>query len=359
MTAPFHSLSRREFLKLCSAACAGLVYHPFANIIPQTGQDAVGIGRVTTELIYIYDRPSFDGQRIGHLHRDQIVSLLEELNATHGPFYNPVWYRLDNGYVHSGYIQRVDQWHFNQPLQAIPPGNILGVVTVPYVRAYLRNSANAFEKVYRLYYNSTFWITGIVTDSSGTLFYRLLDDWLKVNYYVSAVALQPLTLDEYAPFKSSANRDDKRILVDLSQQTLTAYDKDQVVLHTKVATGRARAGDAKDKPTTTPVGSFRVRNKVPSRHMGNGALTDSLYAYELPGVPWTMFFHKDGYALHGAYWHDNFGIQMSHGCVNMKYEDAKWLFRWTSPEFGVGADYKPGQTYTMGEGTLVQIIEGG
>jgi lipoprotein-anchoring transpeptidase ErfK/SrfK len=130
------------------------------------------------------------------------------------------------------------------------------------------------------------------------------------------------------------------------------------VLQTKVSTGTLRPGDPKDKPTTTPVGSFRVRNKVPSRHMGYGALTDNIYAYELPGVPWTMFFHKDGYALHGAYWHNNFGTRMSHGCVNMPDEAAKWLFRWTSPEFGTGPDYKPGQMYTMGEGTLVQIVEG-
>jgi hypothetical protein len=93
--------------------------------------------------------------------------------------------------------------------------------------------------------------------------------------------------------------------------------------------------------------------------MGYGALTDDIFAYELPGVPWTMLFHKDGYALHGAYWHNNFGTRMSHGCVNMRYADAQWLFRWTSPEFGSGPDYKPGQMYTMGEGTLVQIIEGG
>ena len=50
--------------------------------------------------------------------------------------------------------------------------------------------------------------------------------------------------------------------------------------------------------------------------------------YNLPNVPWTMYFYG-GYAIHGAYWHNNFGQRMSHGCVNMKPNEAKWLFNWT------------------------------
>ena len=51
----------------------------------------------------------------------------------------------------------------------------------------------------------------------------------------------------------------------------------------------------------------------------------------LPGVPWTSFFTAEGHAFHGTYWHDNFGVPMSHGCVNMRTEEAKWLFRWNQP----------------------------
>lgn len=85
--------------------------------------------------------------------------------------------------------------------------------------------------------------------------------------------------------------------------------------------------------------------------MGDGYLTNDPEAYELPGVPWTMFFHESGYALHGTYWHNNFGTRMSHGCINMRNEEAYWLFRWTEPA------YEPGKWYTFGSGTLVQIIE--
>jgi hypothetical protein len=65
--------------------------------------------------------------------------------------------------------------------------------------------------------------------------------------------------------------------------------------------------------------------------MGNGNLFAGPEDYELPGVPWTSFFTDSGVAFHGTYWHDNFGTPMSRGCVNMRIEDAKWLFRWVHP----------------------------
>jgi hypothetical protein len=67
--------------------------------------------------------------------------------------------------------------------------------------------------------------------------------------------------------------------------------------------------------------------------MGGGTLTDDLEAYVLPGVPWVSFFELEtGVAFHGTYWHQNYGITMSSGCVNMRNEDAKWLYLWSLPE---------------------------
>ena len=51
--------------------------------------------------------------------------------------------------------------------------------------------------------------------------------------------------------------------------------------------------------------------------------------YDLPGVPWTMYFTDDGAAIHGAYWHDEFGFQHSHGCVNLPLNLARKLYEWT------------------------------
>lgn len=98
--------------------------------------------------------------------------------------------------------------------------------------------------------------------------------------------------------------------VDLSQQTLHAYEGDQVVRSFIVSTGTWRY------PTVT--GQFEVWVKFETDDMrGPG--------YFLRDVPYVMYFHK-GYGLHGTYWHDNFGTPMSHGCVNLSVEDAAWLF---------------------------------
>ena len=91
--------------------------------------------------------------------------------------------------------------------------------------------------------------------------------------------------------------------------------------------------------------------------MGDGQLTAEIEAYELPGVPWTTFFAPNGVAFHGTYWHDNFGMTMSRGCVNMRTEEAKWLFRWIMPAVA----YDPGMldvSLTKQESTPIKVIEG-
>ncbi|MCB0114759.1 MAG: LysM peptidoglycan-binding domain-containing protein [Caldilineaceae bacterium] len=102
------------------------------------------------------------------------------------------------------------------------------------------------------------------------------------------------------------------IEVNLSNQTLTAWQGDVAVLHTYISSGVTA--------TPTVTGRFRIGTKLTSQRMiGPG--------YDLPGVPWVMYFYGS-YAIHGAYWHNNFGMPMSHGCVNMRTEEAQFLFNW-------------------------------
>jgi len=107
--------------------------------------------------------------------------------------------------------------------------------------------------------------------------------------------------------------DGKRwIKVDLSDQTLSAYQGDLRVMYTTVSTGKAA--------TPTVLGTYEVGTKYESQHMWGDD-------YDLPNVPWVMYF-VGGYAIHGAYWHTNFGTPASHGCVNMRPEEAEILFKW-------------------------------
>ena len=101
--------------------------------------------------------------------------------------------------------------------------------------------------------------------------------------------------------------------VDLSAQTVTAYDGADPVRSFVVSTGTAA------HPTVT--GQFRVYIKLKSTPMAGPG-------YYLPGVPWTMYYYK-GYAIHGTYWHDNFGTPMSHGCVNLTIPDSEWVYNFS------------------------------
>jgi lipoprotein-anchoring transpeptidase ErfK/SrfK len=151
---------------------------------------------------------------------------------------------------------------------------------------------------------------------------------------------------------------EKRIEISIREQTFTAYEYDQEVYKTKISSGiPSRRQSADDLPSATPPGRHRIFSKMPNKHMGSvTGNPDAVGAFSLPGVPWTCFFlNPGGYALHGTYWHNNFGIQMSHGCVNMKNEDAKWLFRWSTPVFKVPIESQ-NDWERRGNGTLVEII---
>ncbi len=108
--------------------------------------------------------------------------------------------------------------------------------------------------------------------------------------------------------------DNRWIDVNISTETLTAYEGDVAVFHSAVSTGIA------SHPTV--IGRYAIYVKLESTPMSGPG-------YYLPGVPYTMYFYE-GYGIHGTYWHHNFGHPMSHGCVNLPTPAAKWMFNWAS-----------------------------
>ncbi len=117
----------------------------------------------------------------------------------------------------------------------------------------------------------------------------------------------------------------KHIYVDLPTQTLYAYQGNTLVMKTLISSGKWHP---------TPDGDFTIWIKLRATRMTGGSGADY---YDLPNVPYVMFFanndvsQAEGFSLHGAYWHSNFGHPMSHGCVNMRIVDAKELYDWASP----------------------------
>ncbi len=123
--------------------------------------------------------------------------------------------------------------------------------------------------------------------------------------------------------------DNKRIEIDLSHQKLYAYEEGNLIYNYTISTG---------KPWwATPTGEFKTWIKLRHARMRGGSKALGTY-YDLPNVPHVMYFENErvpgwkGYGIHGAYWHNNFGQPMSHGCANLQLPDAEALFSWA----GVG-----------------------
>jgi L,D-transpeptidase catalytic domain len=128
-------------------------------------------------------------------------------------------------------------------------------------------------------------------------------------------------------FPSFATGDRKWLDISIKQQSLVAYAGKRPVYAALISSGRGGLGDPAETEST-PRGTFMVYQKEVSSTMDGDE--DKGDSYNLRDVPFVQYFHK-GYALHGAYWHDDFGKVRSHGCVNLAPRDAAWLFEWTDP----------------------------
>lgn len=112
----------------------------------------------------------------------------------------------------------------------------------------------------------------------------------------------------------------KEIVISISHQALWAYEGDQMVMSTYVSTGTADVPE-----TVTPIGHWTILSKYDVQDM-EGTISDEYYFVE--AVPHVMYFDNLGNAIHGAYWHNNFGAPMSHGCVNLPLDIAAWMYSW-------------------------------
>ena len=141
----------------------------------------------------------------------------------------------------------------------------------------------------------------------------------------------------------------KWIDVSITFQTLVLYEGEKPVYATLVSTGRDGDGDPFTTKSTIR-GEFRIDYKHITTTMD---ADDPENRFELRDVPWVQYFEQ-GFAIHAAYWHDDFGRPRSHGCVNMAPVDARRVFFWTDPPLPDGwHGVKSGAS--MGQGTWVRV----
>ncbi len=132
--------------------------------------------------------------------RDLVLPIDGVTIGDNAPEHNRVWYLVNNheGYIHSGKVQPVAV-HPNQPLTSVPETGILAEVSVPFTDA-RKHPDRPDWFAYRLYYSSVFWITRVVSDKEGAIWYQIRDDKYKISYYVSAEHLRPIPPKSFAHF---------------------------------------------------------------------------------------------------------------------------------------------------------------
>ncbi len=158
------------------------------------------------------------------------------------------------------------------------------------------------------------------------------DPNLAQGYFNNQLVIPPFLTQEKAvePAILGATDRPKRIEIDLTNQRLYAYEGNKKVYDFLISSGKWGA---------TPTGSFRIWTKLRYVLMTGGSKILGTYYY-LPNVPFVMFFYSDeipkwrGFGIHGTYWHSNFGHPMSHGCINMRTEDAEVLYNFAKPDLG-------------------------
>jgi len=162
-----------------------------------------------------------------------------------------------------------------------------------------------------------------------------------VDYRLAELTPSPESLAAQEGAVLGATTDERWIEIDLSEQKLRAYEGNNIAYEFLISSG---------KFAPTPTGEFRVWIKLKYTKMEGGRKEDNTYYY-LTNVPYVQYFYK-GYGIHGAYWHNNFGQPMSHGCINMAIPDAEKLFYWSSPPLPQGRSV----AYSSKEGPGTRVV---
>jgi hypothetical protein len=352
------NVSRRDFLKLAGLGLGSLAFTPGKLFdyeywsrpqrLPQFLTSDI-IGRVVDPDIDLRSRPTNDiaqNTSIGKLPADTLVEWGREVvgNVMYG-LTNQRYVETPQGYIYSSVLQPT-RYLPNTPIAAMPEGQkgFWAEVTVPYVNLSLEGVVASpwmqdhvtYNFPPRLYYGQVVWIDQ-VRNTNGFVEYRWNEDAphgygygaYGEFFWGDGTAFKILTDEDVAPISPEVAPDDKKIEVDLDYQTLSCYEGSREVYFCRISSGQKydATGQVSDK-LATPVGNLLTHWKIMSLNMTAGSFQTG---YSTPAVPWSTMISGDGIAIHGAFWHNAFGEKRSHGCVNVTPEDAKWIFRWTTP----------------------------
>jgi hypothetical protein len=360
MTSKF--LNRRSFLRASGLGAAALaavrVQTVFAGRGSAVGQEEEDPAAELISYNDLYGNPPLLGRvhgaawlriftaptpRASSVDRVYWGDVLPIYRGVHGEPYDSrarsvVWFETEGGYVHSAYVVPSHEV-FHQPQQV--GDGFWGEVTVPVSWQHYLPSLGSQRydyDWYKCYYSQVHYVAESATDDEGRVWYRLVDDFEENRRaWVLAHHIRPIPRSEFAPISPGVV--DKWIEIDLNGQLLSCYEGNQLVFQTQIASGTSYSNDEGEEfDFQTPFGDYSVQRKRPSRRMRGGH--DIGLGYDVNGVPWCTYFSGTGAAIHGAYWHNNFGFPRSHGCINVTPDAAKWVYRWAPPYVGYDDSYR-------------------
>ncbi len=360
------SISRREFLKLSALSLGGLALRPWDGhmFALQDFPESERLGRVSWYTVNLKERPDHDSKTIGVLYPDTVLPWLRETVGSRPSRNNQRYVETPQGYIWPEYFVPVRNQR-NSPLTSLPQsGDEFGMwveVTVPWVDAIMDNPpprSNYFKHSVenniplRFNFSQILWVDKIRVDETGAIWYRVNERYGNPGdmLWAPGEAFRPITAEELSPI--SPDVEDKHIVVKVrwGEQMLSCYEGNSEVYFCRVSTGKA-TGATPLSAVASP--GFPIWRKLHSLHMSGGTNEEG---WDLPGIGWTSLFHGEGVAIHSTYWHNNFGEPMSHGCVNVCPEDAKWIFRWTHPQ--VPFDTGDNDVTITGEtSTRIMVVE--
>lgn len=307
-------------------------------VSPQAAQFSLW-GRITATTA-IRETTGLNQPLAGWLSPETVVPLFEIVDGEGSNPNNRTWYRVNGGYIYTSTVQAMRPYRMPQMLDNLEESEdnfgYWAQVIVPRTLGRLRPAG----AIYRLdpeetgggddpiwyYYGSNHRVIATEKDDGGFTWYKLFNDKPEQPpVYVIGRHLRILGEDELTPISPQVQ--DKEMRVDLTRQVIEAYENGQLVYRTLTSSGGGGY--------TTPAGEHAVVYKQPSRYMysdpENEAFSDPDF-FDLPGVPFNVFFTTLGHAIHGTYWHGDYGRPRSHGCLNVTPEAAQWLWRWVAPE---------------------------
>ncbi len=217
---------------------------------------------MTESRIRLYSRPRPDGREVIFKYRDDVVVVIRAVVGLGFYPHDHRWFETPEGYAYSSWVQPVRNALNGAPAAMLPEG-IYVEVSVPFTDAHAQPDLQS-PILYRLYYSSTYQASGLATALDGSAWYRLNDENV-VNMYAPALACRPVAPEEFSPLAARAG--DKRIVVSLRQQALSAYEGQAEVFRAPIASGRDYFGpDGTTLGSLTPAGEHPLWSKRASRH---------------------------------------------------------------------------------------------